>query len=556
MHRRLLVRLAPLLLWLSLPQPASADETPDEQLLKQAGVAADGPGLLEFFRARIINTADEKKLQSLVRQLGDDSYPVREEASKKLTALGPRARPALTAALKDGDPEIARRAEECLKTIEEEGAKAGTLAAAVRVLAVRKPEGAVSTLLTYLPFAENEYVAAEVCKALEQVGVQEGKADPALIEALADRLAVKRAAVGVALARGRVSDQLPAVRKLLRDADLNVRLQVAEALVVSREREAVPELIALTTEPSLTTAQALRIEEFLCRLAEEKAPPLCLGADAAARRKYHDAWKAWWDAEGAKLPATRLEEAAKLRGHTLIVLLDLGRVADLDATNRVRWQVDELDFPLDAQYLPGERVLVAEHEGNRVTERNSRNEILWEKKVGQPLMAQRLPNGDTFIGTRSQVLEVDPSGKEVYHWAPPNGEQIMKAQKLPNGDVAVVTQAGAGFGVRNFVRVNARGEELQRFFIDLRTSGGRIDVLANGHVLAPEKDSNRVAEYDGHGNVVWEAVFEQPVAAVRLPNGNTLVTSFNQNRAVELDPQGKEIWQYRSNTRVTRAFRR
>ena len=92
--------------------------------------------------------------------------------------------------------------------------------------------------------------------------------------------------------------------------------------------------------------------------------------------------------------------------------------------------------------------------------------------------------------------------------------------------------------------------------MELRTSGGRLDVLSNGHVLIPEMNNNRVVEYDADGKVVWEAAAQQPIAAVRLPNGHTLVTSYSQHRAVELNRAGKEVWEYKTTTRVTRAFRR
>ena len=128
----------------------------------------------------------------------------------------------------------------------------------------------------------------------------------------------------------------------------------------------------------------------------------------------------------------------------------------------------------------------------------------------------------------------------------------MKAQKLPNGDVALITQ----LGVTRFVRIDSTGKELKSFGVDLRSSGGRIDVQPNGHVLIPEMGNNRVVEVDANGKEVWKVTVEQPIAAVRLANGNTLITSMNQNRAVEVDPAGKEVWTYRTDTRVTRAFRR
>src|SRR6516162_2565606 len=104
-----------------------AAETSDEQTLKQARIATDGPGLLDFFRARIPDRADAKKIKQLITQLGDESFEKREEASRALVALGPRARDALRVAAKDADLEIARRAEDCLQTIEEAGARSAAL---------------------------------------------------------------------------------------------------------------------------------------------------------------------------------------------------------------------------------------------------------------------------------------------------------------------------------------------------------------------------------------------------------------------------------------------
>jgi len=131
-----------------------------------------------------------------------------------------------------------------------------------------------------------------------------------------------------------------------------------------------------------------------------------------------------------------------------------------------------------------------------------------------------------------------------------SGEAIMKAQMLETGEIACVTTSP------RFVRFDASGKELQSIPVNVQTSGGRIDVLPNGHVLVPEMRNNRVAEYDPSGKVVWQVPFNQPIAAVRLANGDTLVTSYNEPRAVELDRTGKEVWEYKTNTRVTRAFRR
>lgn len=252
------------------------------------------------------------------------------------------------------------------------------------------------------------------------------------------------------------------------------------------------------------------------------------------------------------MDAAKLEDAARTLGFTLVVLLDQGRVVELDSANQVRIQFTQLNFPLDAQLLPDDHLLVAEHNGNRVTERNSKNDIVWEKRIEGPLAAQRLANGDTFIAARSQLIEVDRDGKETAAFDRPNGEAIMKAKKLPNGDIALITQ----LGTMRFVLLDDKGHERRGFNVDLRYSGGRIDVLPNGNLLLPEAGNNRVVEMDKNANVVWQVNAEQPIAAVRLPNGHTLITSMSEHRAVEVDRNGKEVWQYRQDTRVTRAFRR
>jgi hypothetical protein len=202
------------------------------------------------------------------------------------------------------------------------------------------------------------------------------------------------------------------------------------------------------------------------------------------------------------------------------------------------------------QILAGDRLLAAEYHGGRVTERDSAGNILWEFHIDKPLVAQRLANGHTFIASEQQFLEVTREGKEVSSLRRPGGDHIMKACKLPNGDIACVTTS------RLFFRLDSHGRELAAFPVNMATSGGRLEVLPSGHVIVPIKDIDRVVELDGNGRVVWQAYFNQPVAAVRLPNGNTLVTSYNETRAVEIDSAGKEVWHYDAGLRVTRAFRR
>jgi HEAT repeats len=530
---------------------AAGDDTSaiDEQILKDAKLGTDGPALLDVFRKRTVSEGDLVKIKAQIKQLGDDSFTVREKASADLAAWGVVAIPLLREALKNPDIEVVHRAEECLRVINEANSDL-VAAAAARLLAVRKPAGTVEVLLGYLPFADNEDVAEAIRGALAANAIRDGKLDPLLQEALADKSPVKRGAAAWAVCRAGGEENRAAVRKLLEDPNATVRLRAGLALVSVKEKDAVPVLIDLLGE--LPPAQAWTVEDLLYRMAADKAPAVSPGTDEASRKKYKEVWAAWWQENGAGVDLAKLDEVPATLGYTLMVLLDQGKVLEVDASKKIRWELANLEFPLDVQYLPGDRILAAENNANRVTERNLKGEILWHHDIPMPIAAQRQLNGNTFIATRNALVEVNRDGKEVFHYQRPNGEQFMRGLKLRNGEVACVTEG------HRFVKLDAAGKEVQGFPVDIQTFGGRIEVLPNGRVLVPLYSSNKVVEMEGEGKVVWEAAvpFGTPIAATRLPNGNTLVTSMNQAPAVEIDRAGKVVWEYKTDTRITRAFRR
>jgi hypothetical protein len=352
------------------------------------------------------------------------------------------------------------------------------------------------------------------------------------------------------LCRASIAEHKAAIRKLLHDKEPLVRLYVGLALAEAKEKEALPVLVDLLDV--LPPSQTGTLEDTLYLLAGETAPTITAGTTPDSRKRYREAWAEWLTKQSASIDLAKLTQPARIMGFTLVVLLDEGKVQELDAAKKVRWRMDNLEFPLDVQYLPGDRVLIAEQGASRVTERDLKGNILWQKQVLEPLAAQRLPNGRTLITNRQQVVEVDREGRTLSSHTRPNGEFIMRAQKLRNGDLALVVQ---GVNIR-YVRIDATGKEAASFPVNVSTSGGRIDVLPNGHVLVPEMRFNRVVEYDESGKSVWSVNVAQPIAAIRLANGNTLVTSMTEMRAVELDRTGKQVWEYKHETRVSRAWRR
>jgi hypothetical protein len=524
----------------------------DEAKLQAAGLKTDGPALLDFFRRRTLTEAQRGQLADTVRRLGDDSFQVRERASADLVAAGRTALPFLKAVVGENDLEVARRAERCLHVIEG-GEAAALTAAAVRLLAVRKPLRAAEVLLAYLPFAADEAIEEEALATLGVLGVRDGKTDPLLPRALKDPEPARRAAAALLVARSPEAGERAAVRKLLADRDVKVRLRAAQGLVAARDKEAVPTLVALLGEAP--PAVAWQAEELLSRIAGDKAPAASLGAGREAeRRKAHKAWDDWWREHGAKVDLTKVELEQRPLGLTLLVAYDgysgNGKVWEVYADGKPRWEVTNVQGPIDAQVLPGSRVLIAEHGARRVSERDLHGKVLWEQRVGNsPVVCQRLPGGNTFIATYSEVLEVTPGHNQVFSYTSRQG-MIFSAQKLRNGHLVYVTVNGL------LVELDEKGKEVKLVPFGQANGWVTVEALPRGHFLIPLQTAGKVVELDGDGKVVWECASPQPNAATRLVNGHVLVCSNNDRSVRELDQAGKVVWEQRLEGRPFRVRRR
>jgi HEAT repeat protein len=503
--------------------------------------------LLDEFKKRTLTDATREKALALIGQLGADGFAERQKATNALLEMGAVVVPFLRQAANSSDAEVSARVRKCLDAIEKD--RLAPLApVAVRLTALRRPAGAVEALLAYLPSAEDETLTMEVQAALTALAVRDGKPEPALLSALEDKVGVRRAAAAVALTQSGAPGVRLAVRKLLQDPEPAVRLRVALALTAARDKEAVPVLIDLLGQlPPQLGEQA---EAQLLRIAGERGPKVMLGRDDAGRQKCRDAWAAWWREHGAavELPRPAAGPPREL-GYTVLALIENGQVLEVDRAGKIRWQLDGLIYPTDVRVLPNDRVLIAEYNNNRVTERSLKNEILWERRLNNSAVScQRLPNGNTFMACQTDIIEVDPSGKEVFTFHRPNGD-IMAAQKTRDGQVVFTTAAG------QCVRLDSAGKEVKSFVIG-NVGLGSLEVLPNGRLLIPQHANNKVVEYDLEGRVVWEAGVTQPLAATRLANGNTLVSSYGTFMVLELDRAGKVVWEYKAASRPGRVRRR
>ena len=521
--------------------------------------STEGSAGVEEFRKRTLTEPDREKAEQLIQQLGDESFDVRQKARMELKAMGVLVVRMVRGVVNDPVAEVSQNARWVLQEIDKDNA-APLSPVWARVVALRKPPGAAEAMLAYLPFCDDEALLPEVQSALNAVAYPDGKPSPALVKALEDKAGARRGAAAEALCLGPLGDNLPAVKKLLTDDDLAVRLQAALALAGGpHDRDAVPVLIALIGDPKISADQAGQAEEYLTRVAADHGP-LDLPLGDGARPQRRDQWAAWWKANGDRVAlADRYVASAAPRylGYTLLIQPNNNQIIELGPDGKERFHMQGLSNPQDAVALPGDHYLVTEFQAQRVTERTSKGDPVWTKSLPGffPQSAQRLPNGNTFIVCRNQLSECTRDGKDVYVIPRPNND-ILTAGKLRNNEIVVVSSMGM------VQRLDTTGKELKRFAIQNTWTLGN-DVLPNGNVLVTfQAPFNKVSEFDGDGKEVWSysgADAINPIASARSPNGNTLIVSQQwPNHMVEVDKSNKVVnnWTLPVNTTTNRVRRR
>lgn len=500
----------------------------------------DGSLLLDEFRSRIPSDDDREKIDELIRKLDDADADKREAASRELIGFGKKAASQLRRASGEGHPRIGPFAARCLDTIEKDE-PSPLPGAAARLLALRKPEGAVEALLAYVAVSESEETTAHVIDILASIGCPGGKADETLLKALGDRAAARRAAAVQAICKAKATGALPRARRLLTDKDPLVKLRAAQALAAIGEKEALPTLISLLTE--LPQDQVWEAEDLLARVAGDKAPSEAVTAEKESRVKATEAWNRWWKENAPGVDLAKVEMGERDSGRLIVVenwnrLRGRGRVMEVDQAGKVRWEVPDLNWPWDAQVLRNGNVLVIEQQ-NRVTERDRKNKVLWDKVFSSVFHVDRLPNGHTFVGCRNALLIVDKDGKNVFsHYY--NINSILAAKRFRDGSMAYVSYSG------HYVRLDRAGKQVKTFNLPWAgMSFNGAEILPGDRVVVGINSHNKVVEYTADGKELWSAAVVSPNAPFRMSNGHTLVAGNGNTIITEIDRRGKIVKEWK-----------
>jgi len=161
-------------------------------------------------------SVQQQRIDDLIRQLGSDQIGKREEAMKELVAVGAPALKALSRALGSSDPEIARRAMQCIPLIQD------NIQVAALIAALDDPSADTRT---------------KAANALMEMGKKAEAAVPRLMKALAtdgDSRVRERAAVAFGFLGPKAQVAVPTMIATLKDKQASDNLRMAIAITLAR----------------------------------------------------------------------------------------------------------------------------------------------------------------------------------------------------------------------------------------------------------------------------------------------------------------------------------
>ncbi len=413
--------------------------------------------------------------------------------------------------------------------------------ALVRLITLVRPANAIETILAYIPSCHDENIQELLGECLALYLIDQSTITPSLVAASTSGIEETRTFAGRVLAKSSNVEAQKICATLLSDPSTRVRFEIARELIKNQNKAAIPVLIELMTKVSGEKADA--IDQFLRAIAKDKSPESKSDSKADAA-----AWNIWWQKEGGQLtlvPGTKNQEILKnfLVVESFNQEKKSGRVLLVNPAGKILWEIANLSNPTDATLLPNNKILITEQGANRVTERDTKGNISWEKSASNPFLCQRLSNGNTFIASRNKIIETNRAGNEIFSFNYPN-ETILAACKTRTNEYALLTYNGA------FLKLDSKGNEVSKSRIPFPTNfginGGAI--THNDRVLVSIPTVNKIMEFDFNGQSTWESTITMPGIPTKLSNGNVVAPSLNGSKIVEIRTDGKIIYESAPNS--------
>lgn len=302
--------------------PQSESHSP-AAALRRYKIEPTTAGVLDLLRQWQPSTERRAQIARLIGQLGSDSYPIREAASRRLATLGVAAEAALREATQSDDLEVVFRAHRLLADCQQ-GQAEDLLMAALQWLRQSPSEQATPLLLDLLPVVPDAFYHA-ACEALWAcVGPGDAKR---LRQAIADKRAAVRAAAIPALELAAGAATVNELEHFLRDKEESTRLAAVRALL---DRLPQPSIAVLL---ELLNARDANIRDQAAWLLQQVSgipPAEAQSADFAA---VVQRWNAWAGTTAAQHPQPLgLRRLQAIRYGTILLERFSDEVAEIGRT--------------------------------------------------------------------------------------------------------------------------------------------------------------------------------------------------------------------------------
>ena len=399
------------------------------------------------------------------------------------------------ALVQEAHPRLGPAATRCLELVERESPPIPLPGTSFRMLALAPDRRAPwRRLLAFLPCAENKEMIAELSRVLVEVGVADGKADAALLEALDDRAGIRRAVAAVTLRRGGI--QASSLRaEIALGHGRRGRRRVALGLAEAGDREGAVALSGILEDSPQERAWEIEEQQSSSRAAR---PPRKSTANPIQLEKSGRHWRQWWQGERGKVVAANSSrgclrwEPARLHA--------VGPAAEQfdhgvgPGQQAAAWTLTGLQGPSDAQVLVNQHVLVAEQ--GRVTERDLGGNVLWNVEGIQPISVQRLANGNTTTQPSQATVcssRWTPHGTGLSFTCAGAWARRSSLNFLTGGSSRSINQS--------IIQIDKAGLQIKQ--VPVRTGGGGYnEILDNGHLLSLSPGFGDITEFDMEGKVV------------------------------------------------------
>ena len=532
----------------------------DDIIIKKSGISTNPKDIQTWLQSRIPNVTNGIKASKWVIDLGNDSFEVREHASRELLKLNNLAIFELKKAIKSKDIEVAKRASDCLEQISPHESIA-LKTAIIRLLGKSNPELVFEYFAKVVDTPELDILTSEALLDAFSITI---KSNPTLVRKLEDRSQSKdiksRILIARVLAIGNPNGI--AFRKLSTDDQSIVKANALLSLLLEKDKKAIGLLISLL--PELKTNQLMPIAGLLNELIQDQASEKELSKEKPSAVELQKLFASAWEGKNAStnldtftfnqlLPKRILASLAEPnRSGKICSLNPDGSVTELFRNNSYADLVCAINHTLF--------FLMERSRGHVII--NNLGEIY--ERSGPLISTFGLDTdglGKKFILNRKNLLVLDYTNKIIESVEVNN--DCLAGTRLINGDYAIV------FKDKSLLILDGKNLKKEKTKISLgaiepaRTIlGYQIQGTRSGSILIPEFGGKAINEYDQAGKLLKTIKFSintgnstiyGPTLTINT-NGNFLIGTRLGETVTELNMEGKEIRNWALDSKLHRIF--